>query len=180
MHNPWKTLNSRIVYKNPWITLREDDVITPSGTKGIYGVVDCKIATGVVALTEDNKVVLVGQYRYTMDEYSWEIVEGGTEPGEDPMLAAKRELQEEAGLLSKDFISLGAEVHLSNSHSSERGLLYLAKDLYPIPSSPDETEVLAIKEVPFKEAITLIENGEIKDALSIIGIYRAGRLLNLI
>lgn len=180
MHNPWKTLSSRVVYKNPWITLREDDVITPSGTKGIYGVVDCKIATGVVAITKENKVVLVGQYRYTMDEYSWEIIEGGTEAGEDPMEAAKRELQEEAGYKSSDFKILGGEIHLSNSHSSERGLLYLAKELAGVPSSPEETEVLAIKEVSFNTAIELIENGEIKDALSIIGIYRAGRLLNLL
>ena len=180
MHNPWKTLSSRIVYKNPWITLREDDVITPSGNKGIYGVVDCKIATGVVALTKESNIVLVGQYRYTMHEYSWEIIEGGTEAGEDPKEAAKRELQEEAGYLSKDFIELGPEIHLSNSHSSERGLLYLAKDLETVPSAPEETEVLVIKEVPFKDAIALIENGEIKDSLSIIGIYRAGRLLNFL
>ncbi len=180
MHNPWKTLSSKIVYKNPWITLREDAVVTPSGAKGIYGVVDCKIATGVVAITKDNDIVLVGQYRYTMDEYSWEIIEGGTEPGENPKEAAKRELQEEAGYVSKEFTELGAEIHLSNSHSSERGLLYLARDLESVPATPEETEVLAIKTVPFQDAIVLIENGEIKDSLSIIGIYRAGRMLNLL
>ncbi len=180
MHNPWKTLGSKIIYKNSWITLREDDVITPTGKKGIYGVVDCKIATGIVALTEENEVILVGQYRYTMNEYSWEIIEGGTEANEDPKTAAIRELQEEAGYATNDVIQLGGEIHLSNSHSSERGLLYLAKDLRPVPATPEDTEVLTIKKVPLKEAIKLIENGEINDSLSIIGIYRAARHLNLL
>jgi 8-oxo-dGTP pyrophosphatase MutT (NUDIX family) len=180
LSNPWKTLSSKIAYKNPWITLREDQVITPAGKEGIYGVVECKIATGVVAVTKDGGIILVGQYRYTMDEYSWEIIEGGTEIDENPEFAAQRELKEEAGLISSNFIQLGPEIHLSNSHSNERALLYLATELESVPAEPEDTEILSIKEVSYLEAVELIENGGIKDALSIIGIYRAGRKLNLI
>jgi 8-oxo-dGTP pyrophosphatase MutT (NUDIX family) len=178
--NPWKTLDSKIVYTNPWIRVREDAVLKPNGAPGIYGVVETRIATGVVALTENNDIVLVGQYRYPMEEYSWEIIEGGAELEEDPMKAAKRELQEEAGLIASEFSILGPEIHLSNCHSSERGLLYLAKGLTETESSPDDTEILQIKTVPFQEAITMVEKGEIKDSLSIIGIYRAARVLTLL
>jgi 8-oxo-dGTP pyrophosphatase MutT (NUDIX family) len=178
--NPWKTLDSKIIYSNPWIRVREDSVLKPNGSPGIYGVVETRIATGVVALTNNNDIVLVGQYRYAMDEYSWEIIEGGAELDEDPMKAAKRELQEEAGLIASEFSLLGPEIHLSNCHSSERGLLYFAKELTETEKSPDDTEILEIITVPFREALDMVEKGEIKDSLSIIGIYRAARLLNIL
>ncbi len=178
--NPWTTLNSSLIYKNPWIRVREDQVIKPNGEKGIYSVVETKIASGVVALHKNNDIVLVGQYRYCMEEYSWEIIEGGVEAGEEPEHAAKRELQEEAGLIAGEFSQLGHEIHLSNCHSSERGLLYIARNLTETSKKPDDTEVLQIKNVGFDTAIKMIENGEIKDAMSIIGIYRAARLLSLL
>lgn len=168
--NPWKTCSSEIKYKNPWITVREDQVICPDGTPGIYGVVDCRVATGVLALTEKDELYLVGQYRYPMDCYSWEIIEGGAEIGEDPLKACKRELQEEAGLVAADWAPLGHEIHLSNCHSSERGFLYVARDLQHVDANPDGTEQLQIKKVPWKEAVSMVERGEIKDAFSIMGI----------
>ncbi len=178
--NPWKTLSTKVVYKNPWITVREDDVITPSGEKGIYGVVESRIATGIVALTENSEIVLVGQFRYAMNEYSWEIIEGGAEQGEDPQTAAVRELAEEAGLIPAHVEVLGDEIHLSNCHSSERAYLYFAKGLTKTNTNPDSTEQLQIKTVSIKTALEMLEKGEIKDSLSIIAIYRIAIKLGII
>ena len=175
--NPWKKYGSRVVYENPWIKVREDQVIGPSGHASIYGVVDTRIATGVVALTPDNQVYLVGQFRYPTDEYSWEIIEGGADEAENPLETAKRELREEAGLKAGYWIQLGGECHLSNCFSSEVGYLYLARDLKEVGSQPDETEILELKKVPFKECLRMVETGEIKDAITIIAIFRAERLL---
>ena len=105
--NPWKRIESRTVYTNPWLTLREDRVIRPDGKSGIYTVVETRIATGVVALTPDEEIYLIGQYRYPTEEYSWEIVEGGSDPGEDPLDTAKRELREEAGLVAAQWAAPG-------------------------------------------------------------------------
>lgn len=177
--NPWVTLKTSLIYENPWIKVREDSVIKPNGEQGIYGVVETRIATGVVALNEKNDITLVGQYRYSMNEYSWEIIEGGAETNEDPADAAKRELQEEAGIRASHFRPLGPEIHLSNCHSSERAYLYLARELQETERNPDDTEILQLRTVPFTDALTMIENGQIKDSLSIIGIYRAARLLSI-
>lgn len=175
--SPWKTLSSKVVYKNPWITVREDSVIRPDGQPGIYGVVETRIATGVVAITPENEVYLVGQFRYTTNEYSWEIIEGGTDADESPLEAAKRELEEEAGLLAEKWHPLGGEVHLTNCHSSEIGLLYLAQHLAHTAKKPDGTELLETKKVPLADCLQMIASGEIKDAMSIIGITRAAEAL---
>ena len=168
--NPWKTLSSEVKYQNPWISVREDQVIRPDGESGIYGVVDCRVATGVLALTETDELYLVGQYRYPMDYYSWEIIEGGAEIGEDPMDACKRELQEEAGLAAAQWEPLGHEIHLSNCHSSERGYLYVARELSHVGASPEGTEELQVKKVPWSEAVSMVMRGEIADAFSIMAI----------
>lgn len=168
--SPWKTLNTKIVYSNPWITVREDQVVTPTGAPGIYGVVETKIATGVLALTDDDQLYLVGQYRYPLDLYSWELIEGGAERGEAPLRAIQRELREEAGLEATDWQQLGGVLHLSNCYSNEEAYLFVARGLTEVPSGPDETELLKVKKVPFTEAVDLVKRGEITDALSVIGI----------
>lgn len=171
--NPWKTLSSKYVYSNNWIKVREDKVIRPDGKKGIYGVVETKTATGVVALDADNNIFLVGQYRYPLDVYSWEIIEGGAEDSESAIDAAKRELLEEAGIIAKSWQQLGGELHLSNCHSSETAYVFLAKDLEFKEPNPEGTEVLEIKKMPFKNAYKMMRNGEITDCLSIIALERA-------
>ncbi len=176
-HNPWRTTDSRLIYKNPWITVREDQVIRPDGTSGIYGVVETKIAVGVAAVTPAHELYLVGQFRYPHQCYSWELIEGGVEHGENPLAGIQRELQEEAGLRANRWSPLGSEIHLSNCISSEIALLYLAQDLTPVPNNPDATEVLTVRKVPFQVALKMVQQGEIRDAMSIIGIHRLEQLI---
>lgn len=175
--NPWKKLSSREVYRNPWIRVREDEVIRPDGKRGIYGVVETRIATGVVALSDDNQVYLVGQYRYPTDEYSWEIIEGGAEESETPLAAVQRELREEAGLEAAWWMQLGEECHLSNCFSAERAYLYMARGLRQVGAQPDGTEILQVKCLPFSECMAMAERGAIKDAMSLLALHRAERFL---
>jgi 8-oxo-dGTP pyrophosphatase MutT (NUDIX family) len=175
--NPWKTISTKIVYENLWITVREDQVVRPDGNPGIYGVVETRTATGVVALNEKNEVTLVGQYRYPNQVYSWEIPEGGTEDNEDPLACIKRELLEEAGVTAESWVQLGGEIHLSNCHSSEVGFVYLAENLIFGSSAPDGTEVIETKQVPLARCVEMVHSGEIADSLTIIGILRADRYI---
>lgn len=170
--NPWKTLSSQIVYSNSWIQVREDQVVRPDGKPGVYGVVQTRIATGVVALTPEEEIYLVGQYRYPMECYSWEIVEGGSDPGEAPLSAAKRELLEEAGLKAETWEQLGPEFHLSNCHSNERAFIYLARNLSQFSPCPDGCEELQIRKLPLTEVFGMADSGEIKDALTLIALAR--------
>lgn len=172
--NPWETLSSREIYQNPWVRLREDQVIRPDGAPGIYSVIEMRAATGVVALDADGHVVLVGQYRYPTQRYSWEIIQGGAEPGEDPATAIARELREEGGLAARRWERLGEPVQLSNCVSDELGYLYLARDLEVKGApEPDGTEVLALKRIPFAEALAQALSGEISDGMSVMGLCRA-------
>lgn len=174
--NPWQTISSRAVYENPWISVREDQVFRPDGNPGIYGVVSMKNrAVGVVPLHEDGTVTLVGQFRYTMDEYSWEIPEGGCAPDEEPIEAARRELREETGLIPQKMKQLGGEIHLSNSVSDERAYLFLATGLTPGEAAPEGTEKLAIQRVKLETAVEMALRGEIRDALSVLGLLLAAR-----
>ena len=175
--NPWKTLDSRPIYENPWISVREDKVTRPDGMEGIYGVVATRIATGVVALTPDRQVYLVGQHRYPFNQYSWEIIEGGSDPTESALDAARRELREEAGLEAQEWLQLGQEFHLSNCYSSEVGVIFLARHLREVESEPDGTEDLRLTRASFEECISLVDNGFIKDSVSIIGLLRAEKFL---
>jgi 8-oxo-dGTP pyrophosphatase MutT (NUDIX family) len=176
--SPWRTVSSRPVYANTWMRVREDQVVRPDGTPGIYGVMEpTRVATGVVALTDDLHVWLVGQYRYPTGNYSWEIIEGGAEPHEDPRAGAARELREEAGLEAADWQLLGGEVHLSNCITSERAFIYLARGLRHVEAEPEATEVLRLARLPLARALALVDRGEIVDAVSVIGLLRAERFL---
>ncbi len=170
--NPWIRRSTRVVYQNPWIKVREDQVIRPDGKDGIYGVIETNVATGVVALTEDRQIYLVGQWRYALERYSWEIIEGGAEPEEPPMKAAQRELREEAGLVAQRWAPLGAEVHLSNSFSDEVARIFLATELSEVPAAPEGTEVLEVKKLPADEVFGMLDRGEITDAMSVIALHR--------
>jgi len=170
--NPWKTLNTKSVYENPWISVQHHDVINPSGGNGIYGKVSFKnVAVGVIPIDEENNTWLVGQYRYTLNEYSWEIPEGGAPLGTEPLASAKRELLEETGIIAEDW-SLLTKVHTSNSVTDELGFIFVAKALSFTEAEPEETEDLIVKKLPLQEAIQMALDGRITDSISLIGLLR--------
>jgi 8-oxo-dGTP pyrophosphatase MutT (NUDIX family) len=171
--NPWKVKASRDVYENNWIKVTEYDVINPSGGPGIYGKVHFKNrALGILALDEDDNIYLVGQFRFVLDQYSWEIPEGGGGMDEDPLEAAKRELEEETGLVAKHWEKL-MDFHLSNSVSDEFGHVYLATGLQQGHSSPEETEDITVRKLHIDQAYKMVLNGEITDSMSVAAILRA-------
>ena len=169
---PWRRRARRVAYANPWITVWHDDVSRPDGSPGIYGVVHfASLAAGIVALDDEDRVLLVGQHRYTLDAYSWEIPEGGVPAGEDPLEGARRELREETGVVAAGWRELG-RFHLSNSVTDEAGILYLASDLVGGAAAPEASEDLAVRRVPFEEALAMTLDGRITDAIAILGIQR--------
>lgn len=171
--NPWKTLSARVVYDNPWIRVREDQVSRPDGLPGIYGVVHYKNrAVGVLPVDDDGSVWLVGQHRYPLDAYSWEIPEGGCPDGESVAETARRELLEETGLTASRLERLGGVTHLSNSVSDEAGYLFRASDLNQGPSQPEGTERIHVRRFSWNEAWALLQAGEITDSLSVIALLR--------
>jgi 8-oxo-dGTP pyrophosphatase MutT (NUDIX family) len=170
--NPWQTKSSKKIYENPWISLIEHQVINPSGGKGIYGEVTFKnYAIGIIAIDEDDLIYLVGQYRYPLKKYSWELPEGGGPLDQEPLDSAKRELLEETGLVAQHWEEV-LRMHLSNSVSNELGILYLAKDFEQFEAQPEETEQLEVKKIPFEEAYQMVIKGEITDSLTVAGILR--------
>jgi 8-oxo-dGTP pyrophosphatase MutT (NUDIX family) len=175
-NGPWLVHSSEIAYENPWIRVRHDTVTTPSGSEGIYGVVEMRPAIGIVALTDDLDVYLVGQHRYPHREYSWEIPEGIGKADEDVLTAARRELREETGLTAARWTSLGS-MATSNCVSDETAHFFLAEELTEGEASPDETEVLEVRVVPFLDAFEMVRSGAIQDAMSIVALYRAHDLL---
>jgi ADP-ribose pyrophosphatase len=175
---PWTRLSSRDVYDNPWIHVREDQVIHPDGSPGIYGVIHYKhLAVAVIPIDAQGRLVMVGQHRYPLDYYSWELPEGGClaakETAEE---AARRELREETGFTAARWDYLG-EFVLSNSASDEVGHFYLARELTPGPMQPDATEDLRVRLVDFPEAHRQAMEGELTESLTVAGLARAMHFL---
>ncbi len=165
---PWTRHERRLGYRNPWITVWHDDVTRPDGEPGIYGVVHFEnSAVGVVAIDEQDHVVLVGQHRYAFDELSWEIPEGGSPTGEDSLAGAKRELLEETGITARSWREIG-RWQLSNSVTDEAAVTYLATDLQQGEAQPEGSEELAVRWLPFDEAMEMVRLGEMTDALSVL------------
>lgn len=170
--NPWQTLSSKKIYDNPWIGVTEHQVINPSGGKGIYGEVHFKnFAIGIIAIDTDDRIFMVGQYRFPLKQYSWELPEGGGPLDKDPLDSAKRELLEETGLVAKEWKEV-LRMHLSNSVSDELGILYLAKGFEQLAPEPEETEQLEVRKLPFEEVYQMVVKGEITDSLTVAGILR--------
>ena len=155
----------------------EYDVINPSGGKGIYGKVHFKnTGIGIVPLDEELNTYIVGQFRFTLNQYSWEIPEGGCPPGTLPLDTAKRELLEETGLVAKEWTHL-FDMHLTNSIADEFGKVYLARQLEQRTAMPEETEQIVVKKLPFEEVYRMVENGQITDSLSMAAIFKIKLML---
>lgn len=168
----WKTLESKVVYDNPWITLREDRVINPGGGENEYGHIHFKkTAIGIVPLDDDGNTWIVGQDRYTLGEYSWEVPMGASEANEEPLDTARRELQEETGLTAGRMTQL-MKLHTSNSITDEVGYVFVAEALEEGETNFDEMEVLDIRKLPLADVVAMIERGEMTDAISVAAILR--------
>ena len=175
--NPWKLIKRTRAYENPWIAVDHDDVLNAAGNPGIYGVVRFEnLAIGIVTLDQNGFTTLIGQWRYPLDRYSWEIPEGGGPKDEAPVEAAKRELLEETGITANKWTKL-IEMDLSNSVTDERGIVFLAEELTQGEAEPEETEVFQLKQVPLSKAVEMVINGEIRDSVAVIGLLAAERHL---
>lgn len=177
--NPWKTISTEDVYENPWIKVEHHQVLNPAGGKGIYGKVHFKNkAIGIVALDENKNTWLVGQYRYTLNQWSWEIPEGGGPIGSDPLESAKRELKEETGLSANKWTQL-LRTHLSNSVSDEEGFIFLAEELTLGKAELEDTEAdMKVWKLPFKEALQMVLDRKITDSLSVMGLLMAEKIVD--
>lgn len=179
MENPWKLKTTKKIYDNPWITVHEEQVINPTGGDSLYGRVHYKnLAIAIVPLDEELNTWLIGQWRYTLSEYSWEIPMGGGPIGIDPLESAKRELKEETGLEANQWDCF-LKIHTSNSVTDEVGYCYTAKGLTQGATEFDDTEDLAIKKLPFQQVFEMCMNGEITDSLSLAAIFKLGHMLKL-
>jgi 8-oxo-dGTP pyrophosphatase MutT (NUDIX family) len=175
----WERLSSKIVHTNPFYQIREDTVIKPNGLQGFYNVVEKRDAVFIVALDEEQNVYFVELYRYTNDNMSIEIPAGGSD-GQDPLVAAKRELQEETGLIAKSWKSLGF-VHSTNGFVSGKNHVFLAQDLTQANAHGQEEEgITKVFKVPFAEVLRMIKDGKITDSETITPLMLAGLELGLI
>ena len=174
--NTWKTLSSEQVYESAWISVNKHQVINPAGNPAIYSVVNFKnLAIGIIPLSDDGFTWLVGQWRYPLNAYSWEIPEGGGPLGEAPIETAKRELKEETGIVAKQFEEI-LQLHLSNSATDEHAYVFLATDLSFEESEPEESEDLQVKKIHINDAYQMALNGEITDAISVAAIFKVKHL----
>ncbi|SNC74892.1 8-oxo-dGTP pyrophosphatase MutT, NUDIX family [Hymenobacter gelipurpurascens] len=178
-HNPWQTHSSEVLYENPWIRVREDEITNPAGNPGIYGVVSMKNkALGIIPVDADGNTWLVGQFRYTLNEYCWEIPMGGGPVELDILESAQRELREETGITAHRWTNI-ARLHTSNSVTDEEGFVFLAQDLEFGEHEPEETEDLRVWKLPLSEAVEMVMNNRITDAISAAGLLKAARLLDI-
>jgi 8-oxo-dGTP pyrophosphatase MutT (NUDIX family) len=175
--NPWQTLSGDLKYDNRWISVTEYQVINPGGGRGIYGKVHFKNkAIGIIPLDHELNTWLVGQFRYALNEYSWEIPEGGGPMNEIPLECAKRELKEEAGFTARRWSQI-LRLHTSNSVTDEEGYVFLAEDLTQGERELEETEAdLKIWKLPLKDAIQMVIDGRITDSMSVMGLLMVGRM----
>lgn len=166
--DPYTVLERRMVYDSPWIRIREDRFRHRRGAEGRYAVCGFhRTACGVLALDAEDRVVLVGQWRYPLEAYSWELPEGGGDPAESPFEAMRRELAEEAGLTARIWEPL-AFIHTSNSSTEEEAFLFLATGLEPADGhQPEDDEELMVHREPLADCLRRVLSGEITDSLTV-------------
>ncbi len=176
--NPWTILSEEEVHDTPWIKIKKYDVLNPAGKPANYSTVNFKnLAIGILPLDEEYNTWLVGQWRFPVGAYSWEIPEGGGKKGVEPLESAKRELSEETGIKAKNWTKI-QEFHMSNCVSDEYAILYVAQDLTFHESHPDEDEQLALRKLPFSKVYEMVLNGEITDSMTIIAVHKTKYLID--
>ncbi len=174
---PWKTLDVEERYRTPWIVVSHHNVIDPSGRPGIYGVVHFRnIAVGVIPLDPEGNTWIVGQYRYPIEAYSWEIPEGGGSRDRPALESAQRELREEVGIVAHHWTEV-LQVDLSNSASDEVGVIYVAQELEFHDPEPDHNEELAMHKLPFEELYGMVIRGEVRDSLTVAAVMKVKLML---
>ncbi|MDH4022507.1 MAG: NUDIX hydrolase [Gammaproteobacteria bacterium] len=177
--NPWQTLSTEVEFENAWFVITTHDTVAPDGTRPRYGKISFRNrAVAIIPLDDDQHTWLVGQWRFPLGEYSWELPMGGAPPEESLESAARRELKEETGLGAAQLRQL-LKVHTSNSVTDEEGYVFLAEGLTAGTPEFDETEQLEVRRVPFTEALAMAMDGRITDAISVAGILALARLLRL-
>lgn len=175
--NPWQTLSTRLEFENPWFAITTHETVAPDGSRPCYGKISFKNrAVAVIPLDEEQHTWLVGQWRFPLGEYSWELPMGGAPRDEDLETAALRELREETGVTATR-LRLIMKLHTSNSVTDEEGYVFLAEGLAPGAPEFDETEQLAIRRLPFTEALAMVMDGRITDGISVAGILKLARLI---
>jgi 8-oxo-dGTP pyrophosphatase MutT (NUDIX family) len=175
--NPWKTKNITAIYDNPWIRVEHHEVINPSGKDGIYGKVHFKNrAMAILPIDKQGFTWLVGQYRYALDDYSWELPMGGGPNDQNLLESAKRELKEETGLTANKWTLL-MKIHTSNSVTDEVGYVYLAEELNEGETAFEDTELLQVIKLRFTEVVDWVMEGKITDSISVAGILKAAKIL---
>lgn len=175
---PWRTVKEELRYETPWIAVSHHDVIDPSGRNGIYGVVHFKnLAIGIVPLDDEGNTWIVGQHRYPVDAYSWEIPEGGGRRDIPPLESAKRELREETGIEAQRWTEI-LRMDLSNSASDEHAIIYLAQDLAFHAPQPDHDEELAQRKLPFAELYSMVMRGDVRDSLTVAAVMKVRLMMS--
>jgi 8-oxo-dGTP pyrophosphatase MutT (NUDIX family) len=174
---PWTISAVRTAYDNPWISVDHHDVVRPDGKPGVYGTVRFKnLAIAILPLDDDGNTWLVGQHRFPLDQYSWEIPEGGGAKGVAPLQSARRELKEETGIVAREWTEV-LRMHLSNSVTDEESISFLARGLSFEAAAPEGDEELTVKKVSFEEVYRMVLRGEITDALAVATILRVKCML---
>ncbi|MEX2496510.1 MAG: NUDIX hydrolase [Woeseia sp.] len=174
----WKKLSSRVVFDNPWMTVLEDRVVNPGGGRNDYGHIRFKNrAVAIVPLDGAGNTWLVGQDRYTLGAWSWELPMGGAPLSESPLDAAKRELREETGLSARVWKEI-MRLHTSNSVTDECGVVFTAEQLLEGNTQFEETENIEVRKLPLAECLDMIDRGEITDAISVAALLCVARETN--
>lgn len=175
--NPWQTLRQKRIYQDHWLSLRKDKVKKPDGTEGVYSVIEHQGGVAIAAITENAEIYLVGEWKYPIAKYLWTVCAGGVEKGETGLSAAKRELEEEVGLLAKKWTALGY-FYASPGATDEKVYVFLAQNLTPIKRKLDTTEKIKIRKVSFSKAISMVAASQINDSYAVVAILKSYSFLN--